>query len=124
MSDPGAHLLTKVTAVGVVGVLGSMAVLLCTLRVASPVSADGGGEVLSQLAFEAQLERGSVIECSYGERGLCGVRHGVGAERIAFRVAGEIPSRLLERIVLRKVPLRSEASQRPSGGPPQGVDTR
>jgi len=124
MSDSGGNLLAKVMAVGVFGVLGSMGMLLYTLRVANPVGEEERGEILSQLAFETHLEQGGVIECSYGERGLRGVRRGVGPERIPFRVAGEIPSGLIERIIRRKVRLRSESVERGRADRPRGQKRR
>jgi hypothetical protein len=115
MSASGAHLLSKIMAVGLVGTLASMGLLLFTLNVARPVEEARGPETISRLAFEAHLARGEVLECTLQQGELRGLRQGADGTRISFRVAGEIPARLLERISLRQVPLRTRGKAREAG---------
>ena len=107
MNHHQTGMLSKIMAVGFLGLLATMGMLLYTLQLAE----QGDGLVaakptsISPLAFQSLLRQGEVIECTLEAGRVRGLRRGGGQERIQFQVDGEVSPRLMRELVRRRVPL-------------------
>jgi hypothetical protein len=107
MSAYSPTMLTKIVAVGLMGVFLSMGLLLYTLKVVDHKKLASERPPISQLAFESLLRQGEVVECTLAEGRLTGLRRGTRDETVEpFRVEGEISPRLEREIARQRVPLR------------------
>jgi len=106
MSAYSPTMLTKIVAVGLVGVFLSMGLLLYTLNVVDHRKVANERQPISQLAFQSLLRHGEVVECTLAEGRLTGLRRGMRDDVEPFRVEGEISPQLVREITRQKVPLR------------------
>jgi hypothetical protein len=92
MNHHQTGMLSKIMAVGFLGLLATMGMLLYTLQLAE----QGDGLMaakptsISPLAFQSLLRQGEVIECTLEAGRVRGLRRGGGQERIQFQVDGEV----------------------------------
>jgi len=106
MSAQSPNLLTKIMAVGILGVLASLGLLLFTLKVADQKNTRSRAVVISQLTFQSLLRQGEVVECTLENGRLSGLRRGDGDATERFAVDGEVPSGLLREIARHGVPVK------------------
>ncbi|MBN2490584.1 MAG: hypothetical protein JXQ29_07030 [Planctomycetes bacterium] len=117
MSANRPSLPAKILALGLVGALLAMGLLLHTLEVVDDGPAAREEAPLSLLVFEDLLARGDVLECTHADGRLTGLKRGRHDRLEPFRVAGEIPRRLLRDIARRRVTLHDLSPAAPAPEP-------
>ena len=107
-------ILAKILAVGFIGLMASMGLLLYTLTLVDSQGIAAEDLPLSQLTFLRLLRQGDVIECTLEAGELRGIRRGVGDKKRPFVVEGLIPGHLKREIVQKRIPfLQVKAKPRP-----------
>ncbi len=99
-------ILAKILAVGFIGLLASMGLLLYTLTLVDQGGVRAEDLLMSQLTFQRLLRQGEVVECTLKDGELRGFRRGMGNRRRPFVVQGTIPGSLKREILKRRIPFK------------------